>query len=112
MRCDFSQRNAVFINQKTRDFCYALALLKINSQRVVKFLITRGVMVSISQRVAMYPQQETLVYVKRHYSLYNLEIRRDVTSGRLRTSLTLRVTIKPACFTAIPYYASVSWYLA
>ena len=35
------------------------------------------------------------------YSLYSFEIRRDVTSGRLRTSL--RVTIKRACFAAIPY---------
>ncbi len=35
------------------------------------------------------------------YSLYNFEIRRDITSSRLRTSL--RVTIKRACFAAIPY---------
>ena len=34
----------------------------------------------------------------------------DVTSGRLRTSL--RVTIKLACFATIPYYKSISWYLA
>ncbi len=35
------------------------------------------------------------------YSLYSFEIRRDVTSGRLRTSL--RVTIRLACFAEIPY---------
>ncbi len=35
------------------------------------------------------------------YSLYSCEIRRDVTSSRLRTSL--RVTIKRVCFAAIPY---------
>ncbi len=36
-----------------------------------------------------------------NYSVYNFEIRRDVTSGRLRTSL--RVTIKRTCFATIPY---------
>ncbi len=36
-----------------------------------------------------------------NYSLCSFEIRCDVTSGRLRTSL--RVTIKHVCFVAIPY---------
>ena len=36
-----------------------------------------------------------------NYSLYSFEIRRDVISGRLRTSL--RVTIKRTYFAAIPY---------
>ncbi len=38
-------------------------------------------------------------YPTKSYTVFNFEIRRDVTSGRLRTQFA----IKQACFAAIPY---------
>ncbi len=51
----------------------------------------------------------TVLYTSNN-SLYNFEIRRDVTSGRLRTAL--RVTLNARFCRDSIYYASVSWYLA